>query len=162
MPSSPSFSQHCSTPFFLVHYAILLIANHTKTSCTFVALHIDSKLLLILPIPRESSVPQSAPSSQGSSTFVLSSANGACQSVLSSALHIGGPLPPAPQRMALCLPRATLEGPIEMIGHFLWSSLLIDRQLQPVWSVGVQMAKLQSTVSLSWTMFAYGNHIHDV
>ena len=93
------------------------------------ALHIDSKLLLFLPIPRESSVRRSAPSSQGSSTFVVSSANRACQSVLLIALHIWGPLPPAPQRTALCLPRATLEVPVDMIGHFLWSSLLINIQL---------------------------------
>ena len=172
MPSPLSFSRHCSTPIFAVFYAILLKTNRTKTSCTFVALHIDSKLVLLLPIPGESSVPWFCPppppqknnnnNNKARPTFVLLSACRVCQSVLSIALHNRGPLPPAPQRMALCLPQAIPEGPVEMIGRFLWSSLLIDSQLQRVWSIGVQMAKIQSTVSLPWTMLAYGNRIHDV
>ena len=107
--STISHSALCNTPSSQFH----------QNFCTFVAPHIDSKLLLLLLIHGESFIPWSSCSSQGSSNICSIVGRWECQSVLSIALHNGGQLPAAPQRMALCLPRATPKGPVEMIGRFL-------------------------------------------
>ena len=39
---------------------------------------------------------------------------------------------------------------------------MIDNELENIWSVGAQMAKMQCTVSLAQTTFAYKNHARDV